>query len=162
MIKYRALEDLSHDPKLAEALGNMVVVWAHAEIVLFATLARVADISLNMAMSGYYHIPTFEARTKFIVALLRDWNPGRFDNNKIQTSVKKLAKLASTRNHWVHGDWCANADKSETLIFNHRVPVESKNRRKPVKAADVLNHCRAVKKRASDLAELIDWEKLEA
>ena len=56
-----ALRDLSHDPKLAEALGNMVVAWAYAEETLIFSLARVADINLNMALAGLHRLPTFES-----------------------------------------------------------------------------------------------------
>jgi hypothetical protein len=63
-----ALRDLSHDPKLAEALGNMVVAWAYAEETLIFSLARVADINLNMALAGLHRLPTFESRIKFIRA----------------------------------------------------------------------------------------------
>lgn len=38
---FYSLEDLSHDTKLAEALGNMVVAWADAEQRLLGTLARI-------------------------------------------------------------------------------------------------------------------------
>jgi hypothetical protein len=51
----------------------MVVTWAFAEVMLFATLARITGIGLNMAMAAHYRIPTFEARAKFILALLPDW-----------------------------------------------------------------------------------------
>jgi hypothetical protein len=159
---YLALEGLSHDPKLAEALGNMVVAWAHAEIMLFATFARVTEIGLNMAMESSARIPTFESRTKFIFALLQEWETDEFDKDAISAAVDGLAKLARTRNHWVHGDWCAKRDKSETVIFDHRALPDSPRRKKPVKAHDVMNHCDAVKSRAAQLAKLVKYEQLEA
>jgi hypothetical protein len=70
-----ALRDLSHDPNLAEALGNMVVAWAYAEETLIFSLARVADINLNMALAGLHRLPTFESRIKFIRALISEWKP---------------------------------------------------------------------------------------
>jgi hypothetical protein len=158
--RYVALEDLSHDPKLAQALGNMIVAWAHAEIMLFSTFARVAGIGLNMAMESSARIPTFESRTKFILALLREWETDEFDKDAISTSVKKLTALAKTRNHWVHGDWCATRDRTEVVIFDHRASLDSERRKKPVKAHDVMNHCEAVKLRASELAKLIKYEQL--
>jgi len=157
---YFALQDLSHDPKLAEALGNMVVAWAHAEIMLFATFARVAGIGLNMAMEASARIPTFESRTKFIRALIQEWNTVEFDKEAIVDAIQGLVTLSKTRNHWVHGDWCAPADKSHAVIFDHRAPVESPKRRKPVKAHDVMNHCDAVKLRAAELGKLIKYEAL--
>lgn len=159
---YLALEDLSHDPNLAEALGNMVVAWAHAEIMLFSTFARIADIGLNMAMESSARIPTFESRTKFILALLEEWEAGEFDKAAISAAVGGLTKLSKTRNHWVHGDWCATRDKSETVIFDHRAAADSPRRRKPVKAHDVMNHCGAVRLRAAELGKLIKHKELEA
>lgn len=161
MADYTALEDLSHDSNLAQALGNMVVCWAHADIVLFSTFARVTGIGLNMAMASYHRIPTFESRVKFLRALLPDWQTKEFDKNAIDKAIGKLAKLASTRNHWVHGDWCATRDRSETVIFDHRTDPNSAGRRKPVKTADILNHCQAVKIRSAALAALIKWHDLE-
>jgi len=162
MITYYALEDLSHDAKLAEALGTMVVAWARAEITIFCTFARVTDIGLNMAMESYYRIPTFESRVKFVLALIGEWKTSSYDKDAITTALEKLAKLASTRNHWVHGDWCANPNKTETVIFNHRIHTASSDRRKPVKAADVANHCATVRKRRQALANLIDEKSLKA
>jgi hypothetical protein len=159
--QYFALQDLSHDPKLAEALGNMVIAWAHAEIMIFATFARATGIGLNMAMESFARIPTFEARVKFVRAILGEWQPATYDAEAISEAVAKLAKLASTRNHWIHGDWCARADKSETVIFNHRVHHTHDKRRKPVKAADVMDHCRAVKERFRELGTLINYAQLE-
>jgi hypothetical protein len=155
---YFALEDLSHDSKLAEALGNMVVAWAHAEIRLFSTFARITGIGLNMAMESSARIPTFESRTKFLLALLQEWETDEFDKEAIAAAVEGLVKLAKTRNHWVHGDWCAPKDKSATVVFDHRTEPNSPRRRKPVKAHDVMNHCEAVRTRAAELAKLIQLE----
>ena len=87
MATHKALEDLSHDPKLANALGNMVVAWAHAEIIVFSTFARVADIGLNMAMESYYRIPTFESRVKFVLALLSQWQTKKYDKEKLVVNI---------------------------------------------------------------------------
>src|SRR5437868_11802363 len=145
----KSLRNLEHYPELATALGNMVVAWAHAETSLLFTLARVTGASVHMAQAGYYRIPTFESRTKFILALMQEWHPlaAEFNRGTIIKAVEKLSKLASARNGWVHGDWCVAADKSETVIFDHRADSQSAHRRRPVKAADVRNHNEAVLKR---------------
>ena len=162
MADYYALKNLDHDPSLAQALGNMVVVWAYTDTVLFSTISRVTGIGLNMAMTGYHRIPTFEARVKFILALLSEWKTDKFDREAISTAIEKISHLAGTRNHWVHGDWCANREKTEVVIFDHRSAPDTSGRRKPVKAADIKNHYEAVQKRAAALAELIDWNALSA
>ena len=163
-MEYTSLRDLKHDPELATALGNMVVAWAHAESTLLLTLARVTGASAHMAQAGYYRIPTFESRTKFILGLMAEWHPppADFSREKIIKAVEKLSKLASARNGWVHGDWCVAADKSHTVIFDHRADSESPHRRRPVKAADVRNHNEAVLKRAEELDDLILSDELLA
>jgi hypothetical protein len=153
------LRDLDHDPALAAALGNMVVAWAHAETVLLGTLARVSGSRLNMIQAGYYRIPTFEARVKFLQGLITEWNTEKFDKSVISAAIDKLSKLASTRNHWIHGDWCLIVHTKETVIYDQRAALGSP-RCKPVKAADVASHCEAVIRRASDLNSLIDWDSL--
>lgn len=162
-MKYHSLRNLKHDPELATALGNMVVAWAHAETVLLLTLARVTGASVHMAQAGYYRVPTFESRTKFILGLMAEWHPAAdFDREEILKAVEKLSKLASARNGWVHGDWCVAADKSHTVIFDHRTESGSPHRRRPVKAADIRNHNEAVLKRAAELDDLILTDELLA
>lgn len=156
MTKFSALKDLSCDPKLAEALGNMVVIWAFAEEQLIATLARVTNTSLNMAMTGYYRIPTFEARIKFIRALITEWRPDRFDKAEIDRQIDKLSHLAGTRNHWVHSVWLTDDAKTEIILIDPRADIDGAQRSKPVKAADVTNHVEAVRKRAETLNTLLD------
>ena len=157
---YSSLRDLSRDPDLAVAIGNMVVVWAYAETVMLSALARVSSMRLNMAMVGYYRIPTFEARTKFILSLCTEWDTSEFDKAAIEQAIQKLAKLASTRNHWVHGDWCGSKDDKTVVIFDHRADPASLARRKVVKANDVRHHCDTVRSRADELNELIQIETL--
>jgi hypothetical protein len=162
MDEFYTLQDFSHDPKLAAALGNMVVAWAYAEHILLSALSRITGIGRNMSLDGYYRIPTFEARVKFILALIPEWKMGKFDKDAITEAIEKLNKLSATRNQWIHGDWCTNKTKTVTVIFNHRAPADSLERRKPVEEADVKNHCEAVKARAATLQNLIDSASLKA
>jgi len=161
MAGFHALTDLSHDPKLAEALGNMVIAWAYAEQSLIGALSRISGMSLNKAQAGFYRIPTFESRIKFIRALITEWNTKEFNTAAIDTAIDKLSHLSSARNHWVHGCWLATDDYSELYVFDMRADAESDARRKPVKAADVRNHNQAVLLRADALRALIDMSSLE-
>jgi len=113
MAGFHALTDLSHDPKLAEALGNMVIAWAYAEESLIGALSRISGMSLNKAQAGFYRIPTFESRIKFIRALITEWNTKEFNTAAIDTAIDKLSHLSSARNHWVHGCWLATDDYSD-------------------------------------------------
>jgi hypothetical protein len=160
--KYYTLTDLSHDHDLAAALGNMVVAWAYAEHILLQVISRVTGAGKNMSAAGYYRVPTFESRTRFILALLTEWKTSVYDKDAITTTVEKLEKIAAARNQWIHGDWCTNKGETITVIFNHRVPSGSPKRRKTVKTADVVNHSKAVNVRAKELAALIDYLSIPA
>lgn len=157
MTSYRDLKTLKHDPDLAQALGNMVIAWAYAETILCKTLARVSDMNINMATMGFYRIPTFEARRKFIQALLLEWKKhDEYDKAAIEKEVDAISDLSGTRNDWIHGVWCFNINKmAETVIFDFR-RSEHKGRLKPVKAGDVQNHADVVVKRAKKLDDLIE------
>jgi hypothetical protein len=159
---YYDLDNLEHDPQMAKALGNMVVVWAYAEATLVGVLSRITDIHINMAMHGYYRIPTFEARVKFIQALLLEWAPKDFDKQAIKQEITALSRLAGSRNHWVHGVWCCTKDKSETVIFDFRKPPDEPRARQPksgrrsiADSNDVETHVDAVRQRSKKLADLI-------
>jgi hypothetical protein len=153
---YFNIDNLDHDPRLATALGNMLVAWAYAEYTLVNTLAAIMAIDPNMAWVTYYRVPTFEARVKVIRAAITEWEPpAHLDKAAIDTAVEKLAKLSMTRNGWVHGDWCADGKFTETVIFDARRGPDDPARRKDMKAADVINHCEAVRRRAHDLRELV-------
>jgi hypothetical protein len=162
---YYDLSDLDHDPKLATALGNMVVVWAFAEATLVGALSRITGLHINQAMKGYYRIPTFEARVKFLQAILVDWKDSGFDKAAIEHEITAINRLAAVRNEWVHGVWCCNIDKSEVVIFNFRKEPDKENapqpktgRRKIVKSNEVKIHVAAVKARAKQLEKLIRLE----
>jgi hypothetical protein len=160
---YRDITSFDHDPELATALGNMVAAWAYAESTLCCVLARVSGMNINMAIMGFYRIPTFESRRKFIQALLVEWQkPGKYDKEAIVKEVDAISDLSGTRNDWVHGVWCINTDKpSESAIFDFR-KLENKGRRKEVKAPDVRNHVAAVVARSKRLSALIDRANLIA
>ena len=158
---YKDLTTLNHDPDLAKALGNLVIAWAYAESTLCCALARVSGMNINMAMMGFYRVPTFEARRKFIQALLLEWKqPGKFDKDAIAKEVDAISDLSRTRNDWIHGVWCFNEDKpAESVIFDFR-RAEDKGRRKDVKTHNVQNHVDAVVKRSKELSRLIDRKDL--
>lgn len=153
---YHDLSNLNHDRTLAAALGDMVVAWAEAESVLCATLARVTGMNINMCTMGYYRIPTFESRRKYLEALMAEWNAAAsgFDKAAIAKEVDAISGLSKARNDWVHGVWCASANKTETVIFDFR-RADGNGRRTPVKAAAIQNHVEALNKRVARLSSLI-------
>lgn len=160
MASYTDIDNLDHAPELAEALGNMVVAWARAELILSNTLALVCGLNVNMALFGYYRIPTFEARVKFIRALITEWET-TLDKEAIDRAIDKLAKLSATRNNWVHGAWAMDrkSPTKDTVVFNFRA-AEGKGRRKPIKAHDVNHHADAVRSRTGALEALIPWDDI--
>lgn len=148
------VDNLDHDQQLAQAMGNMVTAWAAAETALVFVLAAICSLDVNAAIAGYYRIPTFEARTKFIRALIPEWKTTKFDKAAICSTIGKLNALATTRNEWVHGVWCMDRESKETFVFNFRREV-GKGRRKPIKATDVATHSQAVRSRTNELHALV-------
>jgi hypothetical protein len=154
------LKTVEGDPELGYALGDMVVAWAYAETILMGVLACITDCGLNMIQTGYYRIPTFEARIKFNRALIPEWETTVFDKDAIDHEIEKLSSISGKRNHWIHGNWCYERHSREIVIFDHRAETTSPHRRKPVKAHDVKNHADTVRKRAETLAGLIKFHAL--
>jgi hypothetical protein len=157
---YDDISDVDHDPELAAALGNVMVVWAFAETALVLALSRVTGVSVIRATRSYYRIPTFESRVKFIRALLEGWSHPAFDNAAIDDAISKISSLSGTRNKWVHGVWVKRTDSNVTAVFNYRAPDDHQDRVKPVKAHDVSLHCETVRKRARDLLMWVNWTTL--
>jgi hypothetical protein len=69
---YVDIDNLGHAPDLAAALGNMVVAWARAETAIVKAYAVVTEMHYNVAAAAYYNIPTFESRTKALLAMIQD------------------------------------------------------------------------------------------
>ena len=139
---YEDIWDLDHDPDLAEALGNLLIVWAAAESRLVWVLSLVFQMDVNRAVEAYHRIPTFDSRTKVIRSLLATWKTKKYKPNEIAKVVAALSRLSKTRNAWVHGTWVKAEDGSSTAIINFRdKPME---RGKTIKVADVDNHLEAV------------------
>jgi hypothetical protein len=150
------LDNLDHDSDLANALGNMVVAWARAETVLVTVFAHVTGLHFNMATPAYYRIPTFEARSKVILALLPAWETKEKERrDKLIKAVEKLSALAATRNGWIHSVWCVIKGTSDTVIFDFRKPDDAPGRRRAVKAHDVRDHVRAVLERTEAIEALV-------
>ncbi|WP_075290204.1 hypothetical protein [Pararhizobium arenae] len=144
MDHFTDINNLEDYPDVAAALGNMVVAWADAETAMVFALAAVMGSSANMSMMGYYRIPTFEARVKFILALVDEWETDKFDRPEIAKAIKSISGISGTRNGWVHGIWSANKNTKELVVFNLRAR-EGNGRMKPVKAHDILDHCNTLR-----------------
>jgi hypothetical protein len=153
---YVDLDNLNHDPKLAEALGNMMVAWARAETQLANVFASIMRTHFNLAMAAFYRIPTFEARAKVLLGLLENRDNQQSHASEIVAEIEALTRLAKTRNHWIHGVWCnEETNRLDTVVFDFRAPDDSDRRNKPVKAADITNHVSAVRNRTAILNKLI-------
>ncbi len=150
------LDNLDHDPELAVAIGNMIIAWSRAETSLVNVFSLVTGTDFNLATIAYYRIPSFEARCKVVLAVLEAWQlrpPARRD--ALVKHVQKLRSLAKTRNDWVHGLWCLDGASQKTVVFDFRQSEETTDRRRIVKAHDVLDHVRAVRKRTGQISELV-------
>lgn len=139
------LENLDHAPDLAAALGNMVVAWARAETALVKAYALVTKLHYNEAASAYYNIPTFEARTKVLAALIAEIQSHApfAAAAPLDTAIAALVDLSKTRNEWVHAVWVCYPNASPVFTLNMK--QSSKRRRvKQITATAVSNHVQAV------------------
>ena len=151
---YKFLSQLPHDHPVNAALGRMVIAWSGAETVLAVTLSQVSKMPLNMAIAGYYRMPTFESRKKFILALIPLWQaPDQFNKTDLETAIENLARLSSTRNGWVHGTWVQNPESLEIGLFDYRAAPD-KLILKPVKVSDIQNHIETVTSRSAEIERL--------
>lgn len=157
---YVDIANVDHDPDLAAALGNVMIVWAYAETAMVMALARLTSVGANRATRAYYRIPTFESRVKFIRILVSTWDNASFDKKAIDRAIIKLSGLSRTRNHWVHSVWAKERDGTRTLIFDFRAEENTPDRQKFVKAHDVNNHVSTVKKRADELYSAVKTHQL--
>lgn len=149
-MNYVDLAHLDHDPDLATALGNMVVAWARAETAIVMAYAVATKMHYNLAVSAYYNIPTFESRTKALLAVIDD-RPDPFpERTELRAALEALVKLAKTRNTWVHGLWVSDKRTSVTHIFNMKQPSASR-RAAQVTANAVRQHVKAVRQYTEDL-----------
>lgn len=149
------LDNLDHDPELAQALGNMVVAWARTETALIKMLAYVTELHFNQAAAAYYAIPTFESRTNTLLALASEINSHtpieRFA--EIADAVEGLKTLSSTRNEWVHAVWVSERGSKLVKTFNMK-EGKSKRRAKQITANAVRQHITAVKHQRSVLEDI--------
>jgi hypothetical protein len=154
---YLDLDNLDHDPDLAIALGNMMIAWARAETALVQVFSFISGMHFNLTSVAYYRIPTFEARTKVILAMIREWQADQASRERYALAVSKLSKLASTRNHWIHGIWGYDEDTKTTVTFDLRGSGPAK----PVKANDVRHHVTTVRQRTADLEKMVPLNVLK-
>jgi hypothetical protein len=152
--EYYGISNLKHDRQLAAALGDMLVAWAAAENALLVAMAYVLSANLHQMQVGYYRVPTFEARTKLLRALIIEWKAKGSEKDRMSHVISKLSKLSTVRNGWVHGDWAVDKARKKTVIFDFRETASSPKRNRPGKAADVTNHIKAVRNWTMELEAL--------
>jgi len=149
------LDNLDHAPDLAASLGNMVVAWARAETAIVKTYALVSKLHYNEAAAAYYAIPTFESRTKTLMALAEEINSQKpithFD--EIVAAIGSLVDLSKTRNAWIHGVWVCR--KGSNLVHTFNMKQSPKTRRpKQITANAVREHTKAVRAQSRALEAL--------
>lgn len=120
-VGHMTISDLSYDEKLATALGNMVVVWSHAERTLMRVIWRCTGIDEQMNQASFYRIPTFESRVKYVRALLSEWQTKTYDVGAIDKAIVKLSSLAKARNEWIHGNYHRVVATNKTVRFDFRL-----------------------------------------
>ncbi len=150
---YLDIDNLDHDQELAVALGNMVVAWARAETALVKAYTIVTSMHYNVAAAAYYKIPTFESRTKALLAMIDDRPDPFTERDALRNATEALVNLAKARNAWVHGLWVSEKKTSVTMVFNMKQPSATR-RAVQVTANAVRQHVRSVRQRTRDLEEL--------
>lgn len=138
----------------------MVVAWGSAEQALVHVFCQITGLTFVKATTGFFKIPTFEARVNVLRALVGEWDPPSWvDKKAVDAQIDGLSSLAAARNRWIHSTWSLGSSEAgktgETVTFSYRYRSDHKDRRHPVKAADVLNHVRAVRERRSALYDLL-------
>ncbi len=154
MTQFHDIDTLKDYPEVAAALGDMVVAWANAETSMVFALAAIMGCTANMSMMGYYRIPTLEARVKFLLGLIEEWQTDKFNKEEIARTIKSISGISGTRNNWVHGIWSENRATKEIVVFNLRAR-EGNGRMKPVKAHDINDHAKTLRGHAEKLKSLL-------
>lgn len=147
------LDNLDHDSDLAAALGNMMIAWARAETAMVKAWAMVTDMHYNLAAAVYYNIPTFDSRTKALLAMIDDKVDPFPKRDALRDAVNAVSHLSRTRNSWVHGLWVLDTNTSVAHFFNMKQKSATR-RATPVTANAVRQHASAVRDRARALAAL--------
>jgi len=153
-----SLPNLQKYPDVANALGEMLIAWARMDGALIGALARTSGANLHQMQRGFHHLPTFETRIRFIRSLISEWPASGFDRDAIDKCIEKIGKLASARNHWVHGDWCDDTTQNLPVMFNHR--TQQIATMTTVRAHDINSHVQAVRERTEELETLIRFSEL--
>lgn len=123
---FSGLRDLANDRGLAATLGDMLVAWSNAEQALVEVLRIMTGMSYPMVTSCYYRIPTFEARTKTIRAMLCEWQTDQYDPKAIHRAILKLTAISKTRNDWVHAVWLSQQWSGGTYLCDYREEKETR------------------------------------
>ena len=139
---YIEMDDLSHDPQIATALGNLIVAWSGAEMMLGICMSQVFNVEENMALDSFFLIPTFESRTKFLSMAIVGWeNPKKIDKEKLTAIIDRYSTLSAQRNSWVHNSWCKHHKTDRTVVVSHR---KRQDRVKIINAHSITQHNKAV------------------
>jgi hypothetical protein len=146
MIKtYSILHNAINAPELAQALGDMILAWSYAERHMSTCFAVMLNSSLYKASRLYQKLPNYRSRTQALCMLI-ELHP---EFEPIKGDVLKLSSLSKTRNDWVHGGFIKG--HGEIRAINLDEGLGSDKRSKPIKAADITNHAKAVRERSEAL-----------
>jgi hypothetical protein len=152
---FSPLAGLDDYPKVAAALGEMVVAWSRAERALVAIVMTVSGLSWEMANAALVSLPTYDARSKMICGMLKQWKTETHSPSAMLFEMKKLDALAETRERWLHSLWVQQHGKEKRIFaIDNRRGIANSERAKAVKAQDIRNHIEALNGRAEKLYAL--------
>jgi hypothetical protein len=152
------IDHLRGHEDIAAALGNMIVAWSGAEQTLVHAMANVSGMDINQANKGFYRIPTFESRVKFILGIIPGWRADDNQKQELTKAIEALSGLAAARNSWVHNSWVEDiaVGGGGVFVINERA-APGKPWHKEVKAHDINHHTETVIKRTNELRALLTW-----
>jgi hypothetical protein len=153
---YTPARNLDHAPKIAKALGDMVVAWSSAEKTLITVLQVITGADYGTCAVTYYSVPAFDGRVRLIKNLLSVECAQTPAVDALLKAIEGLRGLSGTRNSYIHGDWGVSLDNKETVIFDHMELPDTPGRRKVIKENDIAVHAQAVGRRRTAIREALD------
>ncbi|WP_432200966.1 hypothetical protein ACRAQ7_01540 [Erythrobacter sp. W53] len=146
---YQRLDNAQASPKLAAALGDMLLAWTAAEQAQIEAMAAMLNVAHNNCMRIYQKLPNFRSRTQML-KLLIEQNP---EFEPILTEVEAISKLSKTRNRYVHGGFIESKDEIRSVDYEKSSGHE--RRSVSTKPSDITNHANAVRTRAENLTGVL-------
>jgi hypothetical protein len=142
MAVYHPVTSHEQHPKLAAAIGDVILAWTEAENAQVGLFAAMLNIPHAKASRLYQKLPNYRSRTQALCALV-DLDSGFAE---LKTFVLKLSGLSKKRNNFIHGLYIEQWGGGDLRLVDLDEPSESPKRSGPTKPNDIHQHAQAVRK----------------